>query len=181
MCANLAQSTGSSRAKSEGLFPARMDSALLIDKDLGNLGQDAGVLNFAEVPLDNDTWQKTSLRDRLRITSQKVLRDNAFLPVPAVIGTYVPIGLIWWFGFQFLFMDTSASLLSELNMKRFLVYQILHGVLGLGATSSLLGFRFKWHLGSTGIHFLMPGTICSPLLPRVAHLLNFGSGVPWRK
>lgn len=134
------------------------------------------MINFAEVPLNDSAWKSTSLRERLRITSLKVLRDNAFLPVPAVISTYVPIGLIWWFGFQFLFMDTSVSLLTELNMKKFLIYQILHGLLGLGATSSLLGFRFKWHLGGTGIHFLMPGSLCSPLLPKLAQKLSFGLG-----
>ena len=158
-----------------GLFQ-EMDKALLF----ADLGQEAGLINFAEVPLDDSAWKSTSLRERLRITSLKVLRDNAFLPVPAVISTYVPIGLIWWFGFQCLFMDTSVSLLTELNMKKLLIYQILHGLLGLGATSSLLGFRFKWHLGGTGIHFLMPGTLCSPLLPKLAQLLNLGQGAPRR-
>jgi len=73
----------------------------------------------------------------------------------------------------------SCKLFTELNMRRFIVYNVLHGVTGFGATSSLLGFRFKIAVGGPMLHFLTPGTICSPLLPFVASL--FSCGVPGRR
>eukprot|EP00438_Fugacium_kawagutii_P009224 Skav224569 [mRNA] locus=scaffold4295:222747:224780:- [translate_table: standard] len=63
-------------------------------------------------------------------------------------------------------------------MRRFLLYNILHSILGFGATSSFLGQRFKFAVGGTGLHFLWPGTICSPVLPSVA---GWFSKVPARR
>ncbi|CAE8637382.1 unnamed protein product [Polarella glacialis] len=53
-------------------------------------------------------------------------------------------------------------------MRSFIVYNALHGVVGLGATTGLLGLRFKIAALGPLLHFSTPGTLCSPLFPELA-------------
>lgn len=143
-----------------------------------DLGEGPGFLNITEFPIKSDEeWKTLTFRERVKICNEKFLRDNGICPVPAFIATYACIGALWWAGVLF-FMDPKESLVSEMNMKRFLLYSILHSILGFGATSSLLGQRFKLAVGGTGIHFMWPGTICSPTFPSLVSLV---SAVPARR
>lgn len=143
-----------------------------------DLGEGPGFLNITEFPIKSDEeWKTLTFRERVKICNEKFLRDNGVCPVPAFIATYACIGALWWAGVLF-FMDPKESLVSEMNMKRFLLYSILHSILGFGATSSLLGQRFKLAVGGTGIHFMWPGTICSPTFPSLVSLV---SAVPARR
>ena len=142
-----------------------------------DLGEGPGFLNVTEFPIKDEDWKSLTFRERVKICNEKFLRDNGVCPVPAFIATYACIGALWWAGVRF-FMDPTQSLFSDLNMKRFLLYSVLHSILGFGATSSLLGQRFKLAVGGTGIHFLWPGTICSPTFPS---LVSTVSPVPGRR
>ena len=142
-----------------------------------DLGEGPGFLNVTEFPISDEELKSLTFRERVKICNEKFLRDNGVCPVPAFIATYACIGALWWAGVLF-FMDPKESLLSEMNMKRFLLYSILHSILGFGATSSLLGQRFKLAVGGTGIHFMWPGTICSPTFPSLVGLI---SAVPGRR
>lgn len=144
----------------------------------GSLGGGPGLFNVCEFPVEEEEWKGLSFRERVKICNAKFLRDNGILPIPAFISTYACIGLLWWAGLRF-FQDPSLPFFSELNMKRMMLYNILHSILGFGATSSFLGQRFKFAVGGTGIHFLWPGTICSPLLPDL--LRRLGISVPARR
>ena len=153
-------------------------ASLAMEKLLPNdLGEGPGFLNITEFPIKSDEeWKTLTFRERVKICNEKFLRDNGICPVPAFIATYACIGALWWAGVLF-FMDPKESLVSEMNMKRFLLYSILHSILGFGATS-LLGQRFKLAVGGTGIHFIWPGTICSPTFPSLVSLV---SAVPARR
>lgn len=140
----------------------------LVSRDLGEA---SGFLNVTEFPVKEEEWKPMSFRDRVKICNDKFLRDNGIMPVPAFIATYASIGALWWAGVVF-FLDPAQPFFSDLNMKRFLLYSILHSILGFGATSSFLGQRFKFAVGGPGIHFLWPGTICSPLFPSVVSYVN---------
>ena len=137
---------------------------------VSDLGAGPGILNVTEFPVKEEDWKTLTFRERVKICNEKFLRDNGILPVPAFIATYACIGGLWWAGFL-LFMDPAQSFFSDLNMKRFMLYNTLHSILGFGATSSFLGQRFKLAVGGTGLHFLWPGTICSPLFPSLVSKL----------
>lgn len=141
------------------------------------LGESAGLLNVSEFPVKEEDFKAMGFRERVKICNQKYLRENGVLPVPAFIATYACIGALWWAGAK-LVLDPTIPFFSDLNMRRFLLYNILHSILGFGATSSFLGQRFKFAVGGTGLHFLWPGTICSPVLPSVA---GWFSKVPARR
>ncbi len=68
--------------------------------------------------------------------------------------------------YRYLVMDTSQEVFSELNAKRFILYNILSDVTGVNSTNGPLGFRFTMPFG-TWYNFMRPGTITSPLLPWV--------------
>ena len=61
-------------------------------------------------------------------------------------------------------MDVTKSAFSELNFKRWILYNILTDVIGLNATSGPLGFRVKYPF-VTWYNFMTPGTITSPIFP----------------
>lgn len=61
-------------------------------------------------------------------------------------------------------MLRDEPLFSDANMKKFILYNSLHGVLGFGATSGALGSRYLIPFG-TGLQLLTPGSLSAPLLP----------------
>lgn len=149
-----------------------------------------GIINLTATPFTPEEWKRATFRERLQGWCDKIVRDNGILPMTTVVFVYSLIGLLWWSVFRYYVMNANPAagffqcgagcqpFFSDLNMRRFVVYNVLHGVLGFGATSSLLGFRFKVALGSCAIHFLTPGSLCSPLLPAVARLF---AKVPGRR
>jgi len=101
---------------------------------------------------------------------------------------YLWIGLYWFIGF-YLACWFSGPLLNHLtgkggdwillgdlfsliNIRRFILYNVLHGVTGFGATCGPLGAKDKLGHGAMLYQCTTPGTLCSPLLPAVVGLVQ---------
>eukprot|EP00440_Ansanella_granifera_P004625 gb/GFBE01005014.1/.p1 GENE.gb/GFBE01005014.1/~~gb/GFBE01005014.1/.p1 ORF type:complete len:575 (+),score=122.97 gb/GFBE01005014.1/:1-1725(+) len=124
------------------------------------------LLNPNEVPdFESEAFRKLGSRDQIRLIFEAVATSNYSMPVCAVFAMYGFFGALWFGVYYFVVMDPSAAMFSSLNMRKFILYNILHGVLGFGATCGPLGGKMKVPLGATGLTFLTPGTLCSPLFP----------------
>lgn len=174
-----------------------------MDKNLLNAGDKQAVrkrtpgpdfINCTASPLTSEEFKAASFRQRLEAWNEKIVHDNTILPLPTVFVVYSLIGALWWALWRYVVMDADPEggifqcgdrclpFFSDLNMRRFIVYNVLHGVVGLGATSGLLGFRFKIAVGAPFLHFMTPGTLCCPLLPGLVGLLVRPCGsVPGRR
>lgn len=117
-------------------------------------------------------WCKLSYRDRFALYFHEGATANYTLPVFLIFFVTVILGLIWFAAFWYLVRDASLDFFSERNMRKFILYNVLHGVLGFGATSGPLGVKFKVPFGNAALVFLTPGTVCSPLLPGMVGLVQ---------
>lgn len=146
----------------------------------GEAGAPPTFLCPSALPLDPETWKRATFRERIKAFTDNSTRGNGDLPPLTLLSVYAIFGTIWWYLWSHFFMDHSQDMLSEFNMRRFIVYNGLHGVVGMGATCGLLGFRFKIAVLGPALHFLTPGTICSPLLPELVRKVP-GSEVPAKR
>eukprot|EP00929_Paragymnodinium_shiwhaense_P039526 TRINITY_DN20743_c0_g1_i2.p1 TRINITY_DN20743_c0_g1~~TRINITY_DN20743_c0_g1_i2.p1 ORF type:complete len:567 (-),score=54.49 TRINITY_DN20743_c0_g1_i2:571-2271(-) len=117
-----------------------------------------------------ETWSILSFRERFRVYFKDSAAANYSLPVFPIVVLTIILGVIWFAVFWYLIRDDSADFFSELNVRKFILYNVLHGVLGCGATSGPLGLKFRVPFGNAALIFLTPGTLCSPLLPGVIGL-----------
>mmetsp|Transcript_94073 Transcript_94073/g.196283 ORF Transcript_94073/g.196283 Transcript_94073/m.196283 type:complete len:578 (+) Transcript_94073:46-1779(+) len=122
--------------------------------------------------VDDEEWATMSVRERLGWFYDRCAHANFSLPVFQIFGIYIAIGLVWFAGWVFLGMDKSQSMFCAENARRFIVYNILHGLTGIGATCGPLGVKNKVPYFAPFLHFLTPGTIASPLLPGVVGCLQ---------
>mmetsp|Transcript_80148 Transcript_80148/g.226883 ORF Transcript_80148/g.226883 Transcript_80148/m.226883 type:complete len:557 (-) Transcript_80148:24-1694(-) len=124
----------------------------------------------APVPIPEPTWRKLDFRGRLRAWV-----DSFFVhpnPVPFVAAVAHIIKLLLWFAiFNWCVRDRKLILSAELNVKRWVLYNILVDVLGCGATSGPLGFKYDITKPfETWWYFLTPGTVTQPLVPALGGL-----------
>jgi len=100
-------------------------------------------------------------------------RLDSWVKDMARIGTVVPLALyvmvtiktIFYLAFfHYLIRDRDQSAFSELNAKRFILYNILGDVLGLNSTNGVLGSRYRVPFVAWW-NFLHTGTLTVPLLP----------------
>lgn len=118
------------------------------------------------------SWDSLSYRDRFRSYFQASAAANYTLPVFPIVIITIVLGLVWFAVFWYLVRDEAQAFFSERNMRKFILYNVLHGVLGFGASSGPLGVKFKVPFGLAAMMFLTPGTLCSPLLPGVVGLVQ---------
>eukprot|EP00756_Hemistasia_phaeocysticola_P005391 Hpha_TRINITY_DN13309_c0_g1::TRINITY_DN13309_c0_g1_i1::g.95675::m.95675 len=121
-----------------------------------------GMLHPAEPPTTGEVWAKASLKERVRGWCLDITGNgNAF---PYVVYVYVALKCCMYLGLFYLCIDPSKGYFTELNVKRFIVYNTLTDALGMNATNGPLGFRCKLPFVSWW-NFLTPGTITSTLMP----------------
>lgn len=118
------------------------------------------------VPFEESLWRSLGFRERVRLW-MKQLDKKA--PVPIVAALLYAFKLPLWFAvFNYIFRNRRLPFSADLNVKRWIVYNVLHDVLGLGATSGPLGFKFNLKVPCEAWwYFLTPGTLTFPLVPRV--------------
>mmetsp|Transcript_129800 Transcript_129800/g.403711 ORF Transcript_129800/g.403711 Transcript_129800/m.403711 type:complete len:588 (+) Transcript_129800:70-1833(+) len=121
-------------------------------------------------------WDRLSYRERMGAYFRESAGANYTLPVFLIVLVTIVLGLIWFAAFWYLVRDASLDFFSERNMRKFILYNVLHGVLGLGASSGPLGVKFRVPFGNAALVFLTPGTLCSPLFPRIVGLLQHTPG-----
>jgi len=146
----------------------------------GKAGAPPTLLCPSSLPMDADEWKQATFRERLTSFVGVSTKGNGDLPTITVTSVYAIFGVIWWYIWSKFFMDHDQDFLGDFNMRRFIMYNALHGLVGLGATCGLLGFRFKIPAFGVALSFLTPGAICSPLLPEVVRLLP-GCKVPAKR
>eukprot|EP01006_Ploeotia_vitrea_P043380 TRINITY_DN66723_c7_g5_i2.p1 TRINITY_DN66723_c7_g5~~TRINITY_DN66723_c7_g5_i2.p1 ORF type:complete len:397 (-),score=7.06 TRINITY_DN66723_c7_g5_i2:197-1387(-) len=117
----------------------------------------------ADPPTSDETWQKLSFRDRIRAWNLEVAGNGNSLPYVTYVVVCIKVA-IYLGVFEFGVRDRSQGYWAELNVKRFLLYNIIGDVLGFNSTNGALGFRFKTPF-TTWYNFFTPGTLTCPLLP----------------
>jgi len=114
-----------------------------------------------------EKWDSLSYRERMMPFFYKAAVANYTMPVALLSALYIFLGFVWFAFFWYVIRDPTQELFSERNARKFVLYNVLHGVLGFGAANGPLGLKMSFPFGSTGLMFLTPGTLCSPLLPAV--------------
>mmetsp|Transcript_160231 Transcript_160231/g.509996 ORF Transcript_160231/g.509996 Transcript_160231/m.509996 type:complete len:573 (+) Transcript_160231:56-1774(+) len=122
--------------------------------------------------VDDETWSRMGLRERYRLYFSRRSASNYTMPVFLVAALYSSVGLVWAAGYYWLAMNRSESIFSPGNARIFIVYNVLHGVCGLGATCGPLGLKNRVPFCACLLTFLTPGTMCSPLLPGLVGCLQ---------
>lgn len=135
----------------------------------------AGFFRPADPPCQNEEYLELTQQQRTDKWVEQLCREGAGIPY-CIYVYYVFKGLSWWALFYYMVADRSLGLSDEKNVKRFIVYNVLNDVLGLGACNGPLGHRFTRPI-ETWWYFMTPGTICSPLLPWVASVVQKPAGV----
>jgi hypothetical protein len=121
----------------------------------------------------NEEFEKLSLRERMGMYFEVVAGANSTLPVPLLLIVYSVFGLIWYAGYRYLVLDTTQDFWSEQNMRKFVLYNILHGLFGFGATNGPLGAgKAKVPVMANFLTALTPNSMCSPLFPAVAGIFQ---------
>ena len=118
----------------------------------------------AEPPTWGDEWEKQSYREHIKGWNQLVGQGNALptsIYIVIITKLYLYLAIFWYF-----LREPNQSIFSELNFKRWLIYNVLGDLLGLNSTSGPLGMRLKFFFVSW-FNFLCPGSITCPLLPGV--------------
>lgn len=141
-------------------------------KEAGSAGPGQGDPQESSNAKETEAWERLSDRDRYRIYFDEAAAANCTMPVFTLAFITIVLGLIWFAVFWYLVRDAEQDLFSELNMRKFVLYNVLHGVLGFGASSGPLGAKFKVPWGLPFLMFLTPGTLCSPLFPGVVSLVQ---------
>ena len=92
------------------------------------------------------------------------------LPTSRVI-FYLAKSIVYVALYWYLIRDASQDIFAELNVKRFILYNIIGDAIGLNATFGPLGFRSLRRAAFVPLfNFLTPGTITGPLLPGIRAL-----------
>eukprot|EP00931_Biecheleriopsis_adriatica_P091359 TRINITY_DN65246_c0_g1_i1.p1 TRINITY_DN65246_c0_g1~~TRINITY_DN65246_c0_g1_i1.p1 ORF type:complete len:572 (-),score=72.42 TRINITY_DN65246_c0_g1_i1:115-1800(-) len=125
-----------------------------------------GFWHPAPLTIKEPQWRQSDFRTRLRLWIT-LLDQGAPFPVSAALIYLVKLPL-WFAIFNYFVRNRRQAFSSELNVKRWIIYNILHDVLGCGATSGPLGFKFdpKWPVEAWW-YFLTPGTLTVPLVPKL--------------
>jgi len=119
-------------------------------------------LEVADPPIIGDAWKKLSYRQRVDVWCKELARPAA---VPLIMYVMYGVKIVLYLGaFHYFVRDRSQSAYSELNAKRFLLYNIAGDVLGFNSTNGPLGQRLRLPF-VTWWNFLNRGTVTSPLLP----------------
>lgn len=120
----------------------------------------------APIPFEESMWRRAGFRERLRLWGDVLDRGN---PFPVYFALIYAVKLPMWFAvFNYMFRNRRLPFSAEINVKRWIVYNVLHDVLGLGATSGPLGFKFNPKVPCEAWwYFLTPGTLTVPLLPQL--------------
>merc|ERR1719174_1645599 len=98
-----------------------------------------GLWDPVPIPISESVWRRLNFRGRLRIWLELADNGNPF-PIGAAV-VYAVKFPIWFSVFNYVFRDRQLPFSSELNVKRWIVYNLLHDVLGFGATSGQIGFK----------------------------------------
>eukprot|EP00729_Bicosta_minor_P019088 gene19088-18492_t len=126
----------------------------------------------AQPPSCGKAWKDKSFRARLKEWAEEVAGNGNTLPHAIYLVIALKIWSYIWIYTTYV-MEPTGGWSSELNVKRFIIYNIIGDVLGVNSTNGTLGFRFKFPF-LTWYNFMNPGTLTSPLLPGVKAVRSLG-------
>lgn len=133
----------------------------------------ATFLSYREPPASGEAFKRLSFRERVfgYCTGQSN-SDAPRNPFPTMlIFLYLLKGAVYVGLYLGLVRDPSLSVWNELNVKRFILYNVITDAVGMNATNGPLGFRsVSWACFVPLYNFLTPETITAPLLPGIPAL-----------
>ena len=112
---------------------------------------------------------------RQRVLGWASGQKNAHVPAcvfpQAVVIFYLAKSIVYVALYWYIIRDSNHAVFDELNVKRFILYNIIGDAIGLNATFGPLGFRSLRRAAFVPLfNFLTPGTITGPLLPEIRAL-----------
>jgi hypothetical protein len=136
-----------------------------------------------------EEFSKLTLRQRYQVHFDGLSSGGRSVAhVFPLFRAYLLIGLYWFIGFYVIAWATGpllnnltgkggewyllGDLFSLGNIKRFILYNVFHGVTGFGATCGPLGAKDKLGHGAMMYHCTTRGTLASPLFPAVVRIFQ---------
>lgn len=167
--------TGAATLEAPEDGPKTMTAQSIVDMDYKDFETTFQNLTPEEIhTIPEAEFQKLPLRKRYEMYFESAAGSNNMGngPLAIIFVLYTVWGIIWFSVFNWLVRDRYEDFFSDVNMRKFVLYNILHGVLGFGASCGPLGSKMKVPFGATMATYLTPGTMSSPLFPKFVGLLQ---------
>ena len=133
----------------------------------------ASLFQCEELSTGGEAFARLPIRQR--VLGWASGQNNAHVPAcvfpQAVVIFYLAKSIVYVALYWYIIRDASQDIFAELNVKRFILYNIVGDAIGLNATFGPLGFRSLRRAAFVPLfNFLTPGTITGPLLPGIRAL-----------
>jgi len=130
----------------------------------------ATLFQCEELSIGGEAFARLPIRQR--VLGWASGQTNAHVPAcvfpQAVVVFYLAKSIVYVALYWYIIRDASQDIFAELNVKRFILYNIVGDAIGLNATFGPLGFRSLRRAAFVPLfNFLTPGTITGPLLPGI--------------